>query len=78
MFARKSVAFDVDDVSQAYIDKIIDAYGEGLRNHNHIKAYKRFGTPPGWRKVVEETRPLFYSPSNKLEVTGIVVRFEKL
>lgn len=78
MLARKSVAFDVDDVSQEYIDKIIEAYGEGLRNHNLIKAYHRFGIPPGWRKVVEETRPLFYSPSNKLEVNGIVVRFERI
>lgn len=78
MLARKSIAFDVDDVSQEYIDKIIDAYGEGLRNHNLIKAYKRFGTPPGWKKVLEEVRPLYTSPSNNLEVTGIFVRFEKL
>ena len=78
MLARKSVAFDVDDVSPEYVDLIVGRFGEGLRNHNNVAAYKRFGTPKGWRKAVEEEIPLFHSPSVQLDVTGIVVRFERV
>ncbi|MCJ1246355.1 hypothetical protein MMC30_003562 [Trapelia coarctata] len=78
MLARKSIAFDVDNVSPEYIDLIVSRFGEGLRNHNNVAALKRFGTPKGWRKAVEEEIPLFHSPSVQLDVTGYVVRFERI
>ncbi len=77
MLARKSVAFDVDDVSQEYIDKIVARFGEGLRNHNNTLALRRFGVPSGWRKVVEQEGSLFYSPSVQIDVRGLMLRFEK-
>ena len=39
--ARKSVFFEVEDVSQEYIDAILKCFGEGLRNHNNRREDKR-------------------------------------
>jgi predicted TPR repeat methyltransferase len=77
MLARKSVAFDVDDVSEEYISKIVARFGEGLRNHNNLLALRRFDIPSGWRKVVEEEGSLFFSPSVQSDVRGLMLRFEK-
>ncbi len=77
MLACKSVAFDVDDVSQEHIDKIVARFGEGLRNHNKTLALQHFDVPKGWRKVVEQEGSLFYSPSVQIDVRGSMLRFEK-
>jgi SAM-dependent methyltransferase len=76
--ARRSVTFDVTDVPKVYIDRIIDAFGENLRNHNHMADFKRLGTPPGWKKVYEEEMKLWRSPTVDMDISGIVVRFERL
>ncbi|KAH8671827.1 hypothetical protein BGZ60DRAFT_527276 [Tricladium varicosporioides] len=77
MVARKSIAFDIDDVDQEYIDAIVKHFGEGLRNYNNLVAIQRFGVPNGWRKVIDERRSLFFSPSIHTDVYGQVIRFEK-
>ena len=77
MLARKTVAFDVDDVPPAYVETILARHGEGFRNHNNVIAYKRFGIPKGWKKVLEEDFMLYNSPALGTDVHGIVVRFER-
>jgi SAM-dependent methyltransferase len=76
--ASKSIAFDVDDVDDTYINAIVKCFGEGLRNHNNTVALQRFGVPNGWKKVVDERQSLFYSPSIHTTVFGQLVRFEKI
>lgn len=78
MVSRKTVTFDVDNVSIDYINSILKCFGEGLRNYNNIEALRRFGTPKGWKKAVDEEISLYYSPSVQVEVTGRLVRFEKI
>jgi ubiquinone/menaquinone biosynthesis C-methylase UbiE len=77
MVARKSIFFEVADVNQEYIDAILKCFGEGLRNHNNVSALRRFGTPKGWEKVVDEWTTSFFSPSVHTDVYGYMVRFEK-
>ncbi|KAG7008610.1 hypothetical protein G7Y79_00005g017510 [Physcia stellaris] len=77
MLARKSVAFDVTDIQPPYNESIIARFGEEIRNHNNVVAYKRFGTPKGWKRALEDEILLFYSPSAAMDVHGIVARFER-
>jgi SAM-dependent methyltransferase len=76
--ARHSVMFDIDDVTPTYIDDLVKMHGEGLRNYNHVAAYREFGTPVGWAKVVEEEAVLYRTPKLLVDVRGILVRFERV
>ena len=77
MLARKTVAFDVEDVPLPYIESIIARHGEGMRTHNNVIAYKRFGTPKGWKKALEDQLMLFHSPAIGMDIHGTFVRFER-
>ena len=77
MLARKSVAFNVNNVSEEYINKIVARFSEGLRNYNNLLALRRFGVLSGWRKIVKDKGLLFYSPSVQIGVRGLMLRFEK-
>ena len=76
--ARRSVMFDIDDLCPMYINYLLEKHGEGLRNYNHVAAYRKFGTPLGWTKVVEEESMIYHSPSVGIDVRGILVRFEQV
>jgi SAM-dependent methyltransferase len=63
--ARKSVSFDVDDLSQTYIQKFPDASSEKCwekleYNHNNVSQAFRFGVPVGWRAVLNGERRFAY------------------
>ncbi|KAH6632832.1 hypothetical protein F5144DRAFT_264474 [Chaetomium tenue] len=76
--ARRSVMFDIDDLSPAYLQHLLEKLGEGFRNYNHMDAYRQFGTPPGWAKVVEEESVLYHSENLRVDVRGVLVRFERV
>jgi hypothetical protein len=78
VLARRSVMFDIDDICPAYMQHILEKLGEGFRHYNHVAAYRKFGTPPGWAKVVEEEAFLYRSPNFGVDVRGILVRFERV
>jgi hypothetical protein len=78
MRARKSVSFEVDDLSQEYLDRIELAEGPGWRNYNNIEALQAFGVPKGWAKVLEKRTKLYRSPATGVEVSCIQVRFERM
>ncbi|KAK4102287.1 hypothetical protein N658DRAFT_495638 [Parathielavia hyrcaniae] len=77
VLARRSVMFDVDDLCPEYLDYALARHGEGFRNYNHVAACRRFGTPAGWTKVVEEETVLYHSPDVGVDVRGVLVRFER-
>ncbi|KAE8846548.1 hypothetical protein PTNB73_10089 [Pyrenophora teres f. teres] len=82
--ARKSVTFDVDDLSDTYINNFPDASSEKCwekleYNHNHTARIFRFGTPVGWKAVVYgERRYAYRSLVMKEEVYTHSFRFERL
>ncbi|KAI0472509.1 hypothetical protein F4859DRAFT_522405 [Xylaria cf. heliscus] len=82
--ARKSVTFDVDDLSQTYIQGSAAAAGEKPwekldYNHNNIAAAVRFGVPHGWRATVyNEERFAYHSPLMKEDVYTRSYRFERV
>lgn len=78
MLARRSIMFDIDDICPAYMQYALEKLGEGFRHYNHVAAYRKFGTPPGWTKVVEEETVLYHSPNAGVDVRGILVRFERV
>lgn len=78
VLARRSVMFDIDDICPFYMQYILEKLGEGFRNYNHMAAYRKFGTPPGWVKVVEEEAVLYHSPNVGVDMRGVLVRFERV
>ncbi|KAL2131061.1 hypothetical protein VTI74DRAFT_5600 [Chaetomium olivicolor] len=76
--ARPSIMFDIDDVCPMYVDHLLEKHGEGFRNYNHIAAYRKFGTPLGWAKVVEEDTVICHSLNVGVDVKGILARFERV
>ena len=77
MCARRSVSFEVDDLSKEYLDRINACEGPGWRNFNNKAALRDFGVPRGWTKVLERSAKLYRSPATGLEVGCIQVRFER-
>ncbi|KAI0192140.1 hypothetical protein F4808DRAFT_379442 [Astrocystis sublimbata] len=82
--ARKSVTFDVDNLSQTYIQGSAKAAGEKPEekldyNHNNVEAALRFGTPLGWKAVIyNEERLAYHSPLMKEDVYTRTYRFERI
>ncbi|KAH6642798.1 hypothetical protein C7974DRAFT_110224 [Boeremia exigua] len=82
--ARKSVTFDVDDLSDTYINNFPDASSEKCwekleYNHNHTARIFRFGTPVGWKAVVYGEKHYAYrSLVMKEDVHTHSFRFERL
>lgn len=63
--ARKSVTFDVDDLSETYSKGFPAASSEKCRgkleyNHNNVSQAFRFGVPVGWRGVLNGWRRFAY------------------
>ncbi|EME40070.1 hypothetical protein DOTSEDRAFT_74811 [Dothistroma septosporum NZE10] len=81
--ARKSVTFDVDDLSETYIKNFPDASSEKCwekleYNHNNVARAFRFGVPLGWRAVVNGDRRYAYrSLVMKEDVHTHSFRFER-
>lgn len=78
ILARRSVMFDVDDLCPVYIQHVLKSVGEGFRHYNHMATYRKFETPPGWAKVMEEEAVLYHSPNVGVDVSGVYVRFERM
>jgi hypothetical protein len=76
MLARKSITFEIDDMSQEYIDELKKRYG--LLNSNNVEAMEEFGTPKGWRNVHHQREYLFKSPTTNIDVSGYAMRFERI
>lgn len=82
--ARKSVTFDVDDLSQTYIQGFPDASSEKCwekleYNHNNVARVFRFGVPVGWRAVLNgERRYAYCSLLMKEDVYTHSFRFERI
>ncbi|KAK3295229.1 uncharacterized protein B0H64DRAFT_142509 [Chaetomium fimeti] len=78
VLARRSVMFDIDDFCPFYMQHVLENLGEGFRNYNHMAAYRKFGTPPGWAKVAEEEAVLYRMENCGVDVRGVLVRFERV
>ncbi|KAM3420960.1 hypothetical protein BST61_g4192 [Cercospora zeina] len=82
--ARKSVTFDVDDLSPTYIQNFPDASSEKCwekleYNHNNVALVFRFGVPYGWKAVVNgERRYAYRSLVMKEDVYTHSFRFERM
>lgn len=82
--ARKSVSFDVDDLSPTYIAGAVTVTQkeEGSSwenfNNNNVAAAMAFGVPKGWRSVVWNSRRFAYhSPHMHEDVWTHSFRFER-
>lgn len=81
--ARKSVTFDVDDLSDTYIKNFPDASSEKCwekleYNHNNVASAFLFGVPAGWRAVLHgERRYAYCSLVMKEDVYTHSFRFER-
>ncbi|PLB44471.1 hypothetical protein P170DRAFT_513647 [Aspergillus steynii IBT 23096] len=78
MLARKSVTFEVDDISEAYIQGIKEKHGELTFNANHVRAVEDFGVPNGWKRVYCEKSLIYNSPTTGNDVYGYTMRFERV
>lgn len=82
--ARKSVTFDVDDLSQTYVQGFPNASSEKCwekleYNHNNVAQMFRFGVPYGWKAVVNGDRRFAYrSLVMKEDVYTHSFRFEQM
>lgn len=77
MLARKSVTFEVDDLSEAYITGVKLEAGDLFFNANHTQDMEMFGTPYGWKRVYYKSIFLYTSPHIHVDVYGSMVRFER-
>lgn len=77
MLARNSVTVEVDDLPESYIIEMEKHTGNRIRNSNNVSALRRFGTPPGWKKVRDDYVPVYNSPHFNISVSGYVLRFER-
>ena len=77
MLAEKSVSFETDDLPQEHLDLFKERSGGGLM-YNNMETGRRFGTPMGWRKVLERPSKLFHSPHFGGDVHGCFFRFERV
>lgn len=77
MLARRSITFDADDLSDEYIQKIVDKHGELCFNANHVKTIEEFGVPKGWKLVAKKYGKLFTSPTVGGDVYGYGMRYER-
>ena len=77
MLARKSVSFEIDDLSPEYLEGF-SKYADGRwSNWNNTCVGRRFPTPKGWRKVQDEYGYLYHSVHLNLDVHGRFFRYEK-
>ena len=77
MLARKSVSFEIDDLSAEYLLEF-SKYADGdWSNWNNTCVGRRFQTPPGWKQVQDEHRYFYRSVHLKSEVYGRFFRYEK-
>ncbi|KAL8973713.1 MAG: hypothetical protein Q9197_002048 [Variospora fuerteventurae] len=77
MLARKSVSFEIDDLSPMYLEEF-SKYADGRwSNWNNTCVGNRFPTPPSWKKVQDEYRYLYRSVHLHSEVHGRFFRYEK-
>lgn len=77
MLARRSVTFEVDDLSDEYIGGVVEKHGALCFNANHVRAVEEFGVPKGWALQLREWEKLYVSPTTNGEVGGYVMRFER-
>lgn len=78
MLAQKSVTFEVDDLSDEYIDDTKKRHGDLCVNINHVRTVEEFGIPRGWKRVYDARVCLYKSPSTGTDVSGLAMRFEKI
>lgn len=78
MLARKSVTFEIDDLSEAYIAGAKKYAGDLFFNANHTQDLEKFGIPHGWKRVYYKQEFLYTSPHINVDVDGYAVRFERV
>lgn len=77
--AKKSVSFDVVDISSEYLDILsMGSEYERLLPVNNVPAIQRFHVPPGWKKVLETRTIAYVEPEFGMEVFSYYFRFERI
>lgn len=77
MIARKSITFDIEDVSQDYLDKSARDTSI-LPSYNHTAAFRRFRIPEGWRIVHDEYGLLYHdSHETGCDIFDTMIRMER-
>lgn len=77
VMATKSISFDVEYFSPAYLAKMKIASNEVLPSWNHGPRWKGFLVPSGWKVVSEEYGLLYHYEEIGENVEGWVVRVER-
>ncbi|KAI4209227.1 MAG: hypothetical protein LQ351_007806 [Letrouitia transgressa] len=77
MLARRSVSFEIDDLSPQYLEEFSKDGDGGWSNWNNMCIGSGFPTPKGWKKVQDEHRYLYRSVHLHSEVHGRFFRYEK-
>ncbi|KAL8808977.1 MAG: hypothetical protein Q9200_003837 [Gallowayella weberi] len=77
MLARKSVSFEIDDLSPEDCEKISKFADGRWWNWNNTCIGSRFPTPTGWKRVQDESRVLYHSVHSYTDVHGRFFRFER-
>lgn len=73
--ASNSVSIMVEDPEQAHIDKLFERHE--VENFNLIEASERFGVPPGWELLMNETVVTYRSPTTGNDVSTRLMHFER-
>lgn len=77
--AKRSVSFDVVDVSPEYLDMLsMGSEYERLLPVNNVPAMRRFHVPPGWKKILETRTAAYVEPEFGTEVFSYYFRFEHI
>jgi predicted RNA methylase len=77
MVAQKSINFDLEDVSEEYMQKMTKD-SSILPCYNHAKAWENFKIPAGWKVVHKEYGLLYHDAhETKCDVFDYMIRLEK-
>lgn len=74
--ARQSVTFDVPDVTVDYISRL-SVTGSFSKPANHLLSLQKFGTPHGWKLVMDRYTLSYTEPNFSLDIYSRYLRFEK-
>ncbi|KAK0122498.1 hypothetical protein ONS95_010728 [Cadophora gregata] len=73
--ACKSVSFTIADLSETTIEK--HQREVGFRQFNLMETVRRFGTPPGWKLLMNEKQVSYISPTTGEENSDLWLHFER-
>lgn len=75
--ARKSITFDIPEVSTEYAEKL-NTVTEVSRPTDHLQSLERIGTPAGWKLAMHRHCLAYTEPNYGIDVYSRYIRYERV